>query len=70
MVQCLTCVQVNYVIYLVVTARRKVSQSSDSVKKVFKRLFLCDLIQLIEAGSRWQCLFSQRYSIVEKCYSV
>lgn len=37
-------------------------------KKVFQEIFFfCVLIQLIEAGSRWQCLFIQRYSIVLLC---
>lgn len=44
-----------------------ISQCDDAAKKSLNSSFLCCTVaQLIEAGSRWQCLFGQR--IVEKCY--
>lgn len=45
-----------------VAAKWKVSQFNDS----FNYPFFVALIQLIEAGSRWQCLFGQR--TVGNCY--
>lgn len=60
---------VNYIFYLVTAAKLNVCQHIHTVKRDLKDCFGA-LLQLIEAGSRWQCLFSQGYRMVEKCFCV
>lgn len=52
---------INRAIYLFVTARWEVGRRCDTVKNDVSSARLCGLVQLTEAGSRWQCLFSQRW---------